>query len=148
MCRVLYALLVLLLPAVASAQLGPNNQLNPSPPGLAAWSSDSPAPSCGSGTLTTATVARRYNQMGKTVFLSMKITLTIVNTCGASLIVGIPFTAQAEAAIACRDNAVNSVAFIGAIGAGGATVGFVPASGTFAVTNGQVLDCSGVYESQ
>lgn len=59
-----------------------------------AWSSSTPALSCGSGTLTSATGTLRVKTIGKTLFFNYRLVITTNGTCATNISFTMPNTSQ------------------------------------------------------
>jgi hypothetical protein len=109
-----------------------------------AWTPYSPSLTCGSGSFTTATATGRYKTLGKTVFVSLLITMTTNNTCASFLNATLPFMAGGPVGIPGRIS--NTVMGQGVNGSSAITI--VAYDGTYPFGDGKVAAMSGVYESQ
>jgi len=59
-----------------------------------AWSTYTPTVSSQSGTITTSSASGRYQQIGKTVHFSIKVTITTAGTGSGNLVVSLPVNTQ------------------------------------------------------
>ncbi|MGJ5095606.1 hypothetical protein ACQR18_26260 [Bradyrhizobium oligotrophicum] len=71
-----------------------------------AWSTFTPSPACGTGTFTVTSA--RYKTLGKTVYISLDVTITAVTGCSNSFTFNGPMATVASAAITGREVAVNA----------------------------------------
>lgn len=112
-----------------------------------AWSSTTPTPTCGSGSFTTASAAVQAKQMGKTWFISVKVTITTNGTCATNIFVPLPVTPASDTNLTCRENSVTGKMVAGVIAvAGGATASLVNYDNTYPGASGGIIVCGGVVQ--
>lgn len=113
----------------------------------AAWTAYTPAVSASAGTFTTVSAAGRYKQIGKTVFFSVAVTITVNGTAATAVVVGLPVTAQnANFTFAGRENAVTGSLLVSWMGST-TTMLIQKYDGTYLGANGYLLVVSGSYEA-
>jgi ECM component-binding autotransporter adhesin len=114
----------------------------------AAWTAYTPTITASSGTFTTTSASGRYKQIGKTVFVSMTITITTVGTASGGVNASLPATAGAgNYILSGRGNALSGNMLQGRIASAGTIVTVNNYNNTSAIVAGEVLMLSGVYES-
>ena len=114
----------------------------------AAWTAYTPTITASSGTFTTTSASGRYKQIGKTVFVSMTITITTVGTASGGVNASLPATAGAgNYILSGRSNALSGNMLQGRIASAGTIVTVNNYNNTSAIVAGEVLMLSGVYES-
>lgn len=113
-----------------------------------AWTAYTPTITAGTGAFTTVSATGRYKQIGKTVFVSMSITITNVGTAGTSVNATLPVSAKVRSSVCSgRENAVSGAFFTGYIDGTLANVAIQKYDGTFIGANGYVLDVAFTYEA-
>lgn len=113
-----------------------------------AWSTYTPTVTSQTGTLTTASASLRYQQIGKTVVFSVKVTITTAGTGNGDINVTLPVNTQDNLAaqqVSGFEGAVLGVSLRGLIAANSLGIrNYVNAS---VITNGAVCYLTGVYEA-
>jgi hypothetical protein len=113
-----------------------------------AWTPYTPTVTAGSGTFTAVSASGRYKQLGKTIFLSLSITVTTNGTAGGNVIVSLPATNKGLFAGQGRENAVtgNMLQFVATGVASGLGVIFTY-NNSYPAASGYLLIISCVYEA-
>lgn len=112
-----------------------------------AWTAFTPSPTCGTGTVTSASA--RSKTMGKTTWMQGDLTLTVLGNCGpgvTNITFNLPNTAQSVGNLHGRE-IVNNVGINCLISASGTTGNCLKDAGTAWVVNDHI-QFSGVYENQ
>jgi hypothetical protein len=116
-----------------------------------AWTAYTPTMTCNGGTGTWSATGRSKT-IGKTVFLSIAITLSAIGTCTASNLIvtfSLPFTAQSSVTMLVRETGVTGIAYQGYGAATATTIALASmAGGNVALATGDIFIGSAVYESQ
>jgi len=110
-----------------------------------AWSTFSPALSCGTGTLTNNSA--RSKTIGKTTFVELDFTISVLGTCNNAVTVTLPNTAQSAAALVGRETVSIGSGMVCSIAAS-ATTSFCTKTDATALAAGLRYLVSGVYENQ
>lgn len=115
-----------------------------------AWTAYTPTLVCSVGTLTTTSASGRYKTIGKTVLISLDITLTNVGTCATSITATLaPGTTLASATTFNGQEIASTNKVLSGVGSTGQ--GIMQLSiydGTLPIVNGYRLVMSGEYERQ
>jgi hypothetical protein len=120
------------------------------PPIPTAWTTYTPTVAATSGTYTSASAAGAYKQVGKIVFLRIKVTITTNGTAAVNMTVTAPsgltgMSAQNQP-FACVENGVTG--FVGRAYIGNTTTITVSKyDGTYLGGNGYVIEIGGSYET-
>jgi hypothetical protein len=114
--------------------------------GFEAWTPYSPVVTAATGTLTAYTATGLYNQVGKTVFVEINITITTNGTGAGSIHVTLPFTSNGAFLIPGRENATTGKMLQG-VTVNAAVDSITNYDNTYPAGNGAVLILTGVYES-
>jgi hypothetical protein len=114
-----------------------------------AWTPYTPTMACNGGTGTWSALGRSKT-IGKTVFLSIAITLSAIGTCTVSnpqVTLTLPFTAQSPVTMLVRETGLTGVAYQGYGVAASTTITLASmAGGNVALATGDVFVGSAVYE--
>jgi hypothetical protein len=114
----------------------------------AAWTTYVPVVSAFGGTITTSSATGRYLKIGKTVIVSMIVTITTNGTGSGFVKATLPFTAgSGQYGLAGRENASTGAMLQGFITAAATTVAIFKYDGTYPGGSGFELTVSGAYES-
>lgn len=114
----------------------------------AAWTRYTPVITTGAGTITSVSASGRYRKTGRTVFVTIDITITTNGTGSSSVAATLPAVAGPAAAIAVgRETAVGGKMLQGLIGASGQSMVILNYDNTYPGGNGYRLIMSGVYEA-
>lgn len=111
------------------------------------WTTWVPTISASSGSITTSSAVARYQQFGKTVFISIAITVTTNGTGAGNLQCTLPFTSQSIAAFSAVETVNNGSACSAYISASGTTVRINTYNNTYPVTSGSIILVCGSYET-
>jgi len=114
--------------------------------GYSGWLTYTPTVVSTTGTITTlGTVVAKYQQINKTVTISLDIPIT-TNGTGAGIITATaPFTAASAAAFAGREDALTGLALSASIAVGSINILVTTATGAYPGANGYRLTVSGTY---
>lgn len=113
-----------------------------------AWAAYTPTVTAGTGTFTTVSAAGRYKQIGKTVFASMRVTITNLGTAGTDVRVTLPVTAISRTfAAAGRENGVTGTILTGYVDGTQTKIVINRYDGAFIGANSYVLDVALTYET-
>lgn len=116
-----------------------------------AWTSYTPSVAAGGGAFTTVSATGRYKQIGKTVFLSIIVTITANGTANTYFTVTAPAAAVGITnnyqGFSCSEAAVTSVLGRAVIGPGITTIYVQKYDGTYLGGNGYVINIAGCYEA-
>lgn len=117
---------------------------------LGAWTSFTPTLSCsGSGSPpTTSILLGSYIQVGKTVTVSINMTLSGNGTCSSAIKAALPATSQTAAVLAGRENASTGSMLQGFISASASTVVIQQYNNSPIQSSGNNIIVSGTYQSQ
>lgn len=115
----------------------------------AAWAAYTPAVTAGSGTFTTVSATGRYKQLGKTVFVQIKVIDTTNGSAAGFVIAALPVVPVLNNSFALCGFYQSGVMVAGNIStAGGGVANIFKYDGTFPMSGGgDTLWVSGVYES-
>ena len=114
-----------------------------------AWTTYTPTVAAGTGTFINVSAAGRYKTIGKTVFVSVNVTITTNGTASGYVTVTLPFAAAASLSpwiLAGRENAVAGLMLVGVVGSAASFMFVQNHNATYPGANGYVLALSGVYE--
>ncbi len=113
-----------------------------------AWTTYTPTITSTAGTFTTTSSSGRWKQIGKTVFISVAVTITTVGSATGFILATLPVNnnASTTAHLVGREAAVGGKTFIGKIASNQAELIFYDNTATSTVAGG-VFQFSGVYEA-
>jgi hypothetical protein len=116
--------------------------------GTSSWTAYTPTVTAGSGSFTAVSATGIYNQLGKTVFFQVAITITTNGTAATSVNATLPFTSVTGPiyVVAGRANAVSFKMLQGKIGSASTTVAIFNYDNTYPGASGETLIVSGVYQ--
>jgi hypothetical protein len=111
-----------------------------------AWTTYNPNITASSGSFTTVSGAGWYQQIGKTVAINIKVTVTTSGTASNGLSVDLPVSGLVPSMLLGREIAINGAALTGTISS--SSVFILKYDNTTPPTSsGSVLIVSGVYQS-
>lgn len=114
----------------------------------AAWTAYTPTITASSGTFTSVAATGRYLSIGKTIHISVTITITTNGTAAGFVKATLPATVGAgNYVIAGRGNAASGNMLMGRLLASSTTLDVFNYNNSYPGNNGEVLMLSGVYES-
>ena len=112
------------------------------------WQAYTPALSCGSGTLTSASATGLWKRLTlKTIAVQITATVTTVGTCAITLNASLPIFANSIEVGNIR-NTANNVSGSISTTAASPTAQMLSATGTFPAGSGSVVNATLIYESQ
>lgn len=112
-----------------------------------AWGAWTPTVSSYTGTITTASAAGFYKQVGKTVFFRFRATITTNGTGGTGVLVTLPAAAMSGGhAFPGRENGVSSKTLGATLFPDTSTLYISNYDGTYPGADGALIDFEGVYE--
>lgn len=116
--------------------------------GPAAWSAYTPTITAGAGAFTTVSAAGRAQQVGKTLYFSVTITITTNGTAASFINLPLPsgYTAQANTTAVGRAGSVSGKMVQWSIAASGTSGFIVNYDNTYPGATGEVITVSGVVE--
>lgn len=112
-----------------------------------AWPAYTPTITAQTGTITTVSAAGAYKQIGKTVFVTMKITMTTNGTGASILKATLPTTVSGNEFVIVGSNDTLGTMVQGIAAASGNVLWINNYNGGYPIASGQTLTISGVYES-
>jgi hypothetical protein len=115
-----------------------------------AWTTYTPTIGSSSGSGLVATATGRYKTIGKTIFLSVTVTVTSAGSATGQLLVPLPVNAQGSnvQGLIAVETAVSGAAAVASILTSNATRAIVTKyDATSYIATGAVISISGVYES-
>lgn len=113
-----------------------------------AWTTYTPTLTCGVGSAT-STNTGRYKQLGKTMFIELRVQVTAVGTCTTSATLNLPTgTAAADFALHGWDYGLTGVTQNALLLSGGTTFALKDHTSGFPIATNAVLVYSGVIEIQ
>jgi hypothetical protein len=115
----------------------------------AAWTAYTPTVSATSGTLTSASASGRYLAIGKTVFVTISITITTNGTGATAVQATLPVNASTSLnqSLVGRENSATGKMLQGRIlAASNTVVGILNYDNSYPGVDGALLNISGVYE--
>ena len=111
------------------------------------WTSYTPTLSCNSGSLTTASATGRYKRLGKTVYVTMVITVTTNGTCATNLLASLPVAGAGAGVFNGAGTAGTNNGFFGIeAGPGYGSLVLFAYNGTYGFGSGYVVYVSGTCE--
>lgn len=114
--------------------------------GYSGWLTYTPTIVSTTGTITTlGTVVAKYQQINKTVTISLDIPITTNGTGGGFITATAPFTAASAAAFAGREDALTGVALSASIAVGSINILVTTATGAYPGADGRRLIISGTF---
>ena len=114
--------------------------------GYSGWIAYTPTIVSSAGTITTlGTVVAKYQQINKTVTISLDIPITTNGTGSGFITVTTPFTAASAAAFAGREDAITGAALSASIASGAALIAITTYTGAYPGANGYRLVVSGTF---
>jgi len=117
-------------------------------PAGGAWSTTTPAPTCGSGTPTTISSTVSANQAGKTANLNIDVKDTSNGTCSGQITVGLPFTLATSSVLVCKELNITGYTGTALLVSGGTTANLLNyLGGTYAASGAEIV-CSGTVQTQ
>jgi hypothetical protein len=112
-----------------------------------AWTLWTPTISASSGSITTSSAVARYQQFGKTVFISAAITITTNGTGSGNLQFTLPFTSQSIASFSAVETVNTGSSCSAYIIASGTTVRINTYNNAYPASSGSVILVCGSYET-
>lgn len=113
--------------------------------GDGAWRAYTPSVTANSGSFTTVSATGRYKRIGKTVFISVVVTITTNGTAAGNIQVSVPLPFLSTTAMLARENAVTG---FGCSSVGAASTIYVTKyDGSYLGANGYAFSISGSYET-
>lgn len=114
-----------------------------------AWSAYTPTVNAGSGSYTTVSASGRYKQIGKTVFVNIKVTITDNGTAASYFTVSLPVNGNASLSqiIPAREVSVNGFTGAGYIATSSGSALVTKYDGTYLGGTSWVVSLTGVYEA-
>jgi hypothetical protein len=114
-----------------------------------AWTAYTPTVTAISGSITTlGTVSGRFKQLGKSVFISLSVTITTNGTAAGGINITLPsgMATAAASALAGRENGVTGNMLQGMIASGGSTCAVLTYNNAHPGANGAILVLAGIFE--
>jgi hypothetical protein len=112
------------------------------------WIQTTPTVSCATGTPTTVTSVLNTEIVGKTASFNFTITETAIGTCSGSLLLSLPFTPAQAGTIVCAEIGNAGVSGYGSLSASDSHVYIASSTGGNWNTNGDIIVCSGIAQTQ
>lgn len=112
-----------------------------------AWTATTPTITSGTGTFTTVSAAGRYQQSGKKVFFTVKVTITTNGTAASYVVIPLPVAPNTSTgfAVSGRADGVSGKALQAKMV--GSNLNVFNYDGTYPGANGEILIVSGSYEA-
>ena len=113
-----------------------------------AWTPFTPTVTATSGTFTTVSAAGRYQQIGKLIIFGITVTVTTLGSAAATMLVGLPTTAHADAVAAFTGRNNSDGAMLQGYVTGGASVmACNKYDNTFPAAGAATIYIAGYYET-
>lgn len=114
----------------------------------AAWTAYTPTIGSGTGSITTSSATGRYKQLGKTVFIELKITITTNGTGATFLTATLPsgMSCIADTFFGGKARAVSGKLVGAAVQASGSSLAIGNYDNTYPAADGEIIVISGVFE--
>lgn len=112
-----------------------------------AWTSYTPTLTAGSGSYTSATATGKYKAIGKTIFVTITVSITTNGTAASYIGVTLPFISNNITNLLGRELAVNGNIVVGTVYAATSLVQIVNGSNAYPGATGALINIFGVYES-
>lgn len=113
-----------------------------------AWTSSTFAPTASSGAFTSATCTLRYKKIGKTVFFNLVVTIVTNGTAAGSILVALPWNAQAESSFAGRESQTTGTLCGATVLSGSSTMSIFTYNNLYPGGSNYRIAINGVMESQ
>lgn len=111
-----------------------------------AYTATSPAITCGSGTITSASSTLRTKQIGKTTFFNWTVVITTNGTCAVSLTTATGIVSVVNNHFAGRDLTAGTQLLCNITTSSGVLT-MLTAAGSYPGADGKTLTCNGTYEN-
>jgi hypothetical protein len=112
----------------------------------AAWTAYTPTVGAGGGALTTASATGRYLQIGKTIHVTITVTVTTNGTANLYVSASLPFTSNNNAVLVGREIGLSGKMLQGIMSNGSTFTPILNYDNTYPAADGAVLVVNGVYE--
>lgn len=113
-----------------------------------AWTAYTPTLTCTAGTLTTATTTAASKALGKTIFIHVKIVISVLGTCTGDITMTLPIAPASDNVLSGKENQLTGLAINVALNSGSTTTGGIKTATNGTLSALGTLLLSGVYESQ
>jgi hypothetical protein len=112
-----------------------------------AWGTYSPAPACGTATITTPSSVARFKTLGKTTWAQIDFTITAIGTCTSPVTFTLPNTANSSGTL-CGGEQVNGKQIVCCLVAAGSATATCQKGAAVAFGVNDHVAASGTYENQ